>query len=142
LKILASEYFDQPYGNRELEISQWIANADPSHCGVNSLRTITDYFVVSGARNSHLCLVYEPMGEAITALQHCLAGDRIPPDILKELLKFMLLGLDYLHTKCGVIHTGAMIDSPIASKYDDLTQKHRYQAPEYSPWAWRSVSYG
>lgn len=58
----------------------------------------------------HPVLVYEPMREPLDVLQRRLDGKKFAPDLLKSTLGFILSGLDYLHTECQVIHTGAYLD--------------------------------
>lgn len=49
------------------------------------------------------------MRETLSTFQRRLSHGCIPRDLLKPLLRFMLTGLDYLHTQCHIIHTGNFV---------------------------------
>ena len=59
------------------------------------------------------CLVHKPMAMNLAALQRKLSGDRLPENLLKLVLKHVLLPLDFLHSEAQVIHTGEF-SSPVA----------------------------
>jgi hypothetical protein len=40
--------------------------------------------------------------------KHRLVGDRIPPQLLKVYVDFILQGLEYFHSDCQIIHTGLL----------------------------------
>ena len=65
-----------------------------------------DNFEVPGQNGPHLCLVYEPMREPLWLFQRRWENGKLPPALLKVYLRFLLRGLDYLHSECHIIHTG------------------------------------
>ncbi|KDQ16239.1 hypothetical protein BOTBODRAFT_107233 [Botryobasidium botryosum FD-172 SS1] len=105
LKICNNDYADKASAEHELNISRHIATANPSHPGFKYVRTVRDAFSVQGPHGTHMCLVYEPMREPIWLLQRRFANGRFSTDMLKATLECVLLGLDYLHTECHVVHT-------------------------------------
>ena len=62
-------------------------------------------FEVGSLESPHLALVYDPMRESLAVLQQRCVNSKIPSFLLKSLIRLLLLGLDYLHTKCHIIHT-------------------------------------
>ena len=90
----------------ELEASKCIQSADPEHEGLKYLRVVRESFEVGGPDSPHLVLVYDPMRESLATLQQRRIDSKLPSFFLKILIKFLLQGLDYLHTKCHIIHTG------------------------------------
>jgi len=66
-----------------------------------------DNFEVTGLEGVHLCLVYEPMREPLWLFQRRWENRKLPPALLKVYVRFILRGLDYLHSECHIIHTGA-----------------------------------
>lgn len=90
----------------ETRISRLIANAEPSHEGLNFIRTHLDKFQLPGEGGTHSCLVYTPMRETLFQLQHRLRGQRFAPPLFKFFMYCLLEAVDYLHTECHLIHTG------------------------------------
>ena len=109
LKILTSGFKEKTAASAELEISRCIAQTDPMSEGSRYLRTVRDSFEVAGPDATHLGLVYAPMRESISKFQRRLSNGRIPGYFLKPFLVMVLTGLDHLHTKCHVIHTGTRL---------------------------------
>jgi serine/threonine-protein kinase SRPK3 len=83
-----------------------VASADPSHPGYQHIVLLVDNFVEKGPNGEHLCLIMELLGESLMTMRRRLQGFRYPVPIVKEISRQTLLGLDYLHTSCGIIHTG------------------------------------
>ncbi|KAG8691009.1 hypothetical protein FRC11_007473, partial [Ceratobasidium sp. 423] len=91
----------------ETRILQQILDKNPSHPGLQFLRTAIDKFEVKGQKGLHPVLVYEPMREPVSVLldRFKAAGEaRCEPGFVKTLAGFMLSGLDYLHNECGIVH--------------------------------------
>ena len=55
-------------------------------------------------------MVFELLGQTLEAAklqqerEH--GAERLPIPVVKQVARQLMLGLDYLHTDCGVIHTG------------------------------------
>jgi serine/threonine-protein kinase SRPK3 len=80
---------------------------DTSINGFDFIRPALGAFMINSPSGfSHLCLVFEPMREPLIQLQRRLPGQKIPPRLLKVYVDFLLMGIDYLHSKCHIIHTG------------------------------------
>lgn len=90
----------------ERDIEDHIAKSDPSHRGHSLFRTHIKAFEICSQQGRHLCLAYEPMREPLWIFQRRFKNGKIPLPIIKTYLRFLLTGLDYLHTSCGVVHTG------------------------------------
>lgn len=99
----------------EHEIEERIAIADVSHRGFPLFRTYLERFEITGPEGRHLCLAYEPMREPLWIFKRHFKGGVIPLPIVKTYIRFLLTGLDYLHTKCRVVHTGVHFHRRISS---------------------------
>ena len=53
----------------------------------------------------HVCMVFEVLGENLLGLIKRWNHRGIPMPLVKQITKQVLLGLDYLHRECGIIHT-------------------------------------
>ena len=109
LKICNNDHANATSASHELQISRHITTTNPSHPGRQFVRTVLESFEIRGPYGNHMCLVYEPMREPIWLLQRRFPDDRYPSDLLKWTLKYVLSGLDYLHSECHVIHTGEFV---------------------------------
>jgi serine/threonine-protein kinase SRPK3 len=75
---------------------------DSEYTGVVSL---CDYFETVGPNGVHVCMVFETMGPNVLTLIKKFDFKGVPLDIIKKLTADCLVGLDYLHRICGIIHT-------------------------------------
>lgn len=117
LKIINSNNSDD--ARHEKEIESHISQQDPEHRGSVILRTCMDDFEVTGPEGKHTCLVYEPMREPLWILQRRFVDRKLPLPIAKAYIYFLLVGLDYLHSECKVVHTGECL-SQFSSDYSGL----------------------
>ena len=105
LKVIASRYIDQDATKHELNIDRRL-KTNPSHNGFIYVRTALDSLEVTGPYGKHFCLVYEPLREPLWIFKRRWEDGRLPPSIVKVYARFLLQGLNYLHSECHVIHTG------------------------------------
>ncbi|KAI9757793.1 MAG: hypothetical protein M4579_003329 [Chaenotheca gracillima] len=111
LKVTNSFEEDQKSAKEELEISQHISKVQSAHKGRAFVRLIEDSFSVTGPFGEHLILVFEPLREPLWALGRHLGFLGLPPILFKAYLLPVLLGLDFLHSECHVIHTDLKSDN-------------------------------
>ncbi|KJZ75964.1 hypothetical protein HIM_04788 [Hirsutella minnesotensis 3608] len=95
----------------EARILRVIAKAQPSHEGLEFIRTPIDEFRIARPEGTHSCLVYTPMRETICQLQRRLRRQRLAPPLFRFFIYCLLEALDYLHTECGLIHTDIKDDN-------------------------------
>lgn len=89
----------------EIKLLEKIASANPSHPGRQHIVSLLDHFEHSGPNGAHVCLVFEALGESVLSTIKRYQYRGLPVHIVKQITKQVLLGLDYLHRECGVIHT-------------------------------------
>lgn len=89
----------------EIKLLERVAEADPKSVGAQYVTAIVDHFMVKGPNGTHVCMTFEVLGENLLALIKRYKSKGIPMHLVKQISKQMLLGLDYLHDKCGIIHT-------------------------------------
>jgi serine/threonine-protein kinase SRPK3 len=87
----------------EVKILRQIADGDPddSKCVVKLL----DHFKHSGPNGSHVCMVFEFLGDNLLTLIKFTDYRGIPLPMVKEICRHVLIGLDYLHRELSIIHT-------------------------------------
>lgn len=99
---------------KELDIFDTIRNANLRHQGRHFVRHLLDSFTLeheldNGSKATHQCFVFEPLREPLWIYRGRYVDGIMPFDILTVLLQMILQCLDYLHSECRIIHTGASI---------------------------------
>ncbi len=89
----------------EIKLLQRLVSANPSHPGRRHCVSLLDHFRHKGPNGSHVCMVFEVLGENLLGLIKRYQHRGVPPHIVKQIAKQVLLGLDYMHQECGIIHT-------------------------------------
>lgn len=108
LKINTSNPEYKDVALHELDIKKRLVESS-SQSGFTFVRAAIDDFITTGpSEDPHLCLVFGPLREPLNQFQYRLVGDRIPPQLLKVYVGFLLEGLEYLHFDCQLIHTGPL----------------------------------
>lgn len=88
------------------------ATASPSapsqtHPGRSHVISFLDHFRHKGPHGTHVCMVFEVLGENLLGLIKRHQRKGVPQHLVRQIAKQILVGLDYMHRCCGVIHTGA-----------------------------------
>src|SRR3984885_628218 len=80
-----------------------------THAGRSHVISFLDHFRHKGPNGVHICMVFEVLGENLLGLikRHQTKG--VPMHLVRQIAKQVLLGLDYMHRCCGVIHTGSFL---------------------------------
>lgn len=72
--------------------------------GSNYVLTLLDNFFHQGPNGNHIVMIFEVLGENLLALIKKYEHRGIPIIYVKQIAKQLLLGLDFMHRRCGVIH--------------------------------------
>lgn len=89
----------------EIKLLQRLVAANPVHPGRRHCVSLLDHFKHKGPNGSHVCMVFEVLGENLLGLIKRYQHRGVPPHIVKQISKQVILGLDYMHRECGIIHT-------------------------------------
>jgi len=107
LKILRADSTKGiPTQPKEADILRHIAQAMPSHLGYQHVVKLLDDFMHVGPHGEHSCLVFEALGESVLNFQKRSTNGRLSLELVRSIACQTLLGLDYLHRVCGLVHTG------------------------------------
>ncbi|KAI4987818.1 hypothetical protein ZWY2020_028576, partial [Hordeum vulgare] len=87
----------------EIKILRQIADCDleDSRCVLKLL----DYFKHTSPNGSHVCMVFEFLGDNLLTLIKYTDYRVIPLPMVKEICRHVIIGIDYLHHEISIIHT-------------------------------------
>ena len=105
LKVVRSAAHYTETAIDEIKLLSKIVQAKPSHPGRKHVVSLLDSFEHRGPNGVHVCMVFEVLGENLLGLIKRWNHRGIPMPLVKQITKQVLLGLDYMHRECGVIHT-------------------------------------
>ncbi|BFF96860.1 SRSF protein kinase 3 [Drosophila madeirensis] len=89
----------------EIRLLEAIRDADPLDVKRERIVRLMNHFTVRGVNGMHTCLVFEALGCSLYKLivKNNYQGLAIAQ--VRNIIKQVLEGLDYLHSKCSIIHT-------------------------------------
>jgi serine/threonine-protein kinase SRPK3 len=105
LKVVRSAAHYTETAIDEIKLLNKIVQAKPDHPGRKHVVSLLDSFEHKGPNGTHVCMVFEVLGENLLGLIKRWNHRGIPMALVKQITKQVLLGLDYLHRECGIIHT-------------------------------------
>jgi serine/threonine-protein kinase SRPK3 len=105
LKVVRSAAHYTETAIDEIKLLNKIVAAKPDHPGRKHVVSLLDSFEHKGPNGTHVCMVFEVLGENLLGLIKRWNHRGIPMALVKQITKQVLLGLDYLHRECGIIHT-------------------------------------
>ena len=80
----------------------------PDHVGIPFTRTADDILEIDGPYGSHYCMAFKPQGTNLRFLQEVFPDAMVPKLLVKSLMHRLFVSLNFLHVKCGLIHTGKL----------------------------------
>ena len=105
LKVVRSASHYTETALDEIKLLKKIVDANHDHPGRPHVVSLLDSFEHRGPNGLHICMVFEVLGENLLGLIKRWNHRGIPMPLVKQITKQVLLGLDYLHRECGIIHT-------------------------------------
>ncbi|TWU71343.1 serine/threonine protein kinase, CMGC group [Metarhizium rileyi] len=105
LKVVRSAAHYTETAIDEIKLLNRIVQARPDHPGRKHVVSLLDSFDHKGPHGTHVCMVFEVLGENLLGLIKKWNHRGIPMPLVKQITKQVLMGLDYLHRECGIIHT-------------------------------------
>lgn len=105
LKVVRSAAHYTETALDEIKLLNKVVQARPDHPGRKHVVSLLDSFNHKGPHGNHVCMVFEVLGENLLGLIKRWNHRGIPMPLVKQITKQVLLGLDYLHRECGIIHT-------------------------------------
>ncbi|XP_061418689.1 SRSF protein kinase 2 isoform X2 [Lethenteron reissneri] len=89
----------------EIKLLKCVRDGDPKDPNREKVVQLVDDFKVSGVNGLHVCMVFEVLGHQLLKWIIKSNYKGLPLPCVKSIIQQVLQGLDYLHTKCKIIHT-------------------------------------
>ncbi|KAG2155433.1 kinase-like protein [Suillus clintonianus] len=105
LKVVKSATRYAETARDEIKLLSQVAAANPHHPGRPHVVSFLDSFLHRTPQDTHVCIVFEPLGETLLALIQRNKKKGVPKPLVKVIAKQVLLGLQYLHEECDLVHT-------------------------------------
>ncbi|RKP06494.1 kinase-like domain-containing protein [Thamnocephalis sphaerospora] len=105
LKVVKSAQHYTETAVDEVKLLCKVVEANPNAEGRAHVVQLLDHFRHQGPNGEHVCMVFEVLGENLLSLIKKYKHRGIPEPVVKQIMRQVLMGLDYLHRECGIIHT-------------------------------------
>ncbi|CAG8706579.1 16116_t:CDS:2, partial [Racocetra fulgida] len=103
--VKIGDIFNEETALDEIKLLQKIVDANPDAPGRRHVVELLDHFQHRGPNGVHVCMVFEVLGENLLSLIKRYNHRGVPAHLVKQITKQVLMGLDYMHRECGIIHT-------------------------------------
>uniref|UniRef100_A0A6Q2XQS7 non-specific serine/threonine protein kinase n=1 Tax=Esox lucius TaxID=8010 RepID=A0A6Q2XQS7_ESOLU len=105
LKVVKSALHYTETALDEIKLLRCVRDSDPTDPKRETIVQLIDDFKISGVNGVHVCMVLEVLGHQL--LKWIIKSNYmgLPLVCVKSILRQVLQGVDYLHTKCKIIHT-------------------------------------
>nr|POE85378.1 serine/threonine-protein kinase srpk [Quercus suber] len=123
---------------REIPIYQHINGLRSEHEGRDRVRKLLDTFEIEGPHGKHVCLVQQPLGMSFAELRSVTSSGNFDVDLIRQTLRHIIVGLQFLHEEAHVIHTGELDLQPsnmLVGVHDNsaFAKFEQYEAESPSP---------
>ncbi|KAF8168253.1 kinase-like domain-containing protein [Crassisporium funariophilum] len=133
LKVVKSAGRYAETARDEIKLLSRVSSFSPSHPGREHIVSFLDSFSHQGPEASHVCIVFEPLGENLLALIERNKKKGVPRPLVKVIARQILLGLEYLHDECDLVHTDIKPENILISIPDIEMHIHNELSQSPSP---------
>uniref|UniRef100_A0AAY5EYA4 non-specific serine/threonine protein kinase n=1 Tax=Electrophorus electricus TaxID=8005 RepID=A0AAY5EYA4_ELEEL len=115
----------------EIKLLRAVRNSDPNDPSREKVVQLLDDFKISGVNGTHVCMVFEVLGHHLLKWIIKSNYQGLPLPCVKSIIRQVLQGLDYLHTKCKIIHTDIKPENILMSVNDSYVRRLAAEATEW-----------
>uniref|UniRef100_A0A8C4HCR8 non-specific serine/threonine protein kinase n=1 Tax=Dicentrarchus labrax TaxID=13489 RepID=A0A8C4HCR8_DICLA len=115
----------------EIKLLRSVRNSDPNDPNREMVVQLLDDFKISGVNGTHVCMVFEVLGHHLLKWIIKSNYQGLPLPCVKSIVRQVLQGLDYLHTKCQIIHTDIKPENILMSVDEPYVRKLAAEATEW-----------
>ncbi|GMS90126.1 hypothetical protein PENTCL1PPCAC_12301, partial [Pristionchus entomophagus] len=103
VKIVRADHTES--AEKEMKVLECIRDGDSTDPHRDKVVQLLDSFSISGVNGNHVCMVLEKLECNLLKLIIRSNYEGLEIEIVKNITRQILEGLDYIHTKCQIIHT-------------------------------------
>ncbi|XP_012612652.1 SRSF protein kinase 3 isoform X3 [Microcebus murinus] len=115
----------------EIKLLKCVRDSDPSDPKRETIVQLIDDFRISGVNGVHVCMVLEVLGHQLLKWIIKSNYQGLPVPCVKSIVRQVLHGLDYLHTKCKIIHTDIKPENILLCVGDAYIRRLAAEAAEW-----------
>ncbi|KAI1890516.1 hypothetical protein AGOR_G00154500 [Albula goreensis] len=115
----------------EIKLLRSVRNTDPNDPSREKVVQLLDDFKISGVNGTHVCMVFEVLGHHLLKWIIKSNYQGLPLPCVKSIIRQVLQGLDYLHTKCKIIHTDIKPENILMNVNEPYVRRLAAEATEW-----------
>lgn len=115
----------------EIKLLRCVRDSDIDDPFREKVVQLLDDFKISGVNGTHVCMVFEVLGHNLLKLIIRSNYQGIPLQNVKTIIRQVLEGLEYLHTKCKIIHTDIKPENILITVDETYIRKLAYEATQW-----------
>ncbi|XP_031794585.1 SRSF protein kinase 2 isoform X5 [Sarcophilus harrisii] len=115
----------------EIKLLKCVRESDPSDPNKDMVVQLIDDFKISGMNGIHVCMVFEVLGHHLLKWIIKSNYQGLPIHCVKSIIRQVLQGLDYLHSKCKIIHTDIKPENILMCVDDTYVRRMAAEATEW-----------
>lgn len=115
----------------EIKLLKSVRNTDPGDPNREKVVQLLDDFKISGMNGTHVCMVFEVLGYHLLKWIIKSNYQGLPLPCVKSIIRQVLQGLDYLHSKCKIIHTDIKPENILLTVNEAYIKKMAAEATQW-----------
>ncbi|XP_053572530.1 SRSF protein kinase 2 isoform X4 [Bombina bombina] len=115
----------------EIKLLRCVRESDPGDSNKDMVVQLIDDFKISGMNGIHVCMVFEVLGHHLLKWIIKSNYQGLPIRCVKSIIQQVLQGLDYLHSKCKIIHTDIKPENILMCVDDSYVRRMAAEATEW-----------
>ncbi|XP_040268581.1 SRSF protein kinase 2 isoform X2 [Bufo bufo] len=115
----------------EIKLLRCVRESDPGDPNKDMVVQLIDDFKISGMNGIHVCMVFEVLGHHLLKWIIKSNYQGLPIRCVKSIIHQVLQGLDYLHSKCKIIHTDIKPENILMCVDDAYVRRMAAEATEW-----------